>query len=154
VTDGAAAGGEEVFTMGAQRRIGVGLGLGLVAAMLAVPATRWVVVEQLRSLIWPRETDPFLQPMVPRLRDRADVAVMYRRLQRAAERAPEDFELQLDWALMDPAAGTRTEHLRALEARFPERASLAEHEGRYSAELVGESWPGLVAPARPAYPGQ
>lgn len=125
-------------------------------ALLILPWTRWLVVQQFLCLCCSRGVHPLhyfrfdAEPPRP-----VDYAAMARDLGRVAERFPADFELQLACALTAFGPVPLPERLRGLEAQFPDRPSLPAHILRYACldevRLDREENP-LSAPSSPSAP--
>ncbi|HZT42911.1 MAG TPA: hypothetical protein VFA07_12155 [Chthonomonadaceae bacterium] len=147
----------------------VGTTLGILIALLLAPATRWLVWAQL-NLALPRQSSLApLRYLFTKPSD-ADNAYVERRLSQAAERHPDDLQVQIaailmtpmkertpsmftDRPLQEPGSLTLVSRLRALEARFPDspalraailrmatQAAIRIHRDEEEAQAMGEAY--------------
>lgn len=96
----------------------LGLAVGALAALLLLPATRWIVVEQFREQVYPGRLDL----------DAGGAAV--------AARHPDDIPVQLALA----ARASTVEPIRALRTRFPNSPALCSAALRWETLPPGFQW--------------
>src|SRR5579884_4011413 len=114
---------EIVMDKGRRVRSGiVGLAAGLCLALLIWPGTRWLVRNQF-ALLAPQPAN--LASVVTLASNNSPVQeARDRGLHRAAERFPNDVEMQIADALIAPGGVEKAARLRRLETRFPDSPAL------------------------------